>query len=176
MLMRTTLRSRMRWSFPWSVPPAQGVNLLYYSQDFENPVWFKTLSAVSGVNTIIAPDASLSAEQLDFQATPSARISQSRSCALATHVFSVYAKAPAGTTQQFALTAKNDGNAATYSSLLLTATDTWQRFELQLPLTAAGIVTVDVANQPAYTSGTIHLWGAQLELGSTATAYVRTEG
>lgn len=176
MLMRTTLRSRMRWSFPWSVPPAQGVNLLSYSQDFESAAWFKTLSAVSGVNTIAAPDSSLSADQVDFQATPSARVSQSRLCPLATHVLSVYAKAPTGTTQPFLLTAKNDGNAATYSSLLLTATDTWQRFELPLALTAAGVVTVDIANQPIYTAGTLHLWGAQLELGSTATPYVRTEG
>lgn len=176
MLMRSTLRSRMRWSFPWSVSPAQGKNLLYFSQDFDNAAWAKTLATVSGVNTITAPDGSLSADQLDFQATPSARISQSRQCALATHVLSVYAKAPTGTTQPFLLTARNDGNGATFSSLQLTATDAWQRFELQLPLTAAGVVTVDIANQPIYTAGTLHIWGAQLEVGGTATTYVRTEG
>lgn len=175
MLMRSTLRARARWAFPWSVAPAQGINLLTHSQDFENPAWFKTISTVSEVNTVTAPDGTLSADRIDFQAAPSSRISQSRACALTPHVLSVYAKSTTGTPQPFLLTAQNAGDSATYSSAVI-ATDTWQRFELPLGLTSAGTVTVNIENQSLYIAGALHIWGAQLETGMAATAYVRTEG
>jgi hypothetical protein len=175
------------------------VNLLTFTQEFDNAVWSKNSSSITA-NTTIAPDGTATADKLVEAATTSVHnCGQSITTQAIPYTFSCYVKAAERT---FALLYHTQTNAAVSINLTTgeTATPTglaiptsssvtavgngWYRLSMTVTATAAsnffGVYPMtSLTGSASYTGdGTsgIFLWGAQLELGSTATDYTRNNG
>jgi len=145
------------------------VNKLTYSEQFDNAAWGVLNSASVTANTTTAPNGTTTADTLSFSANPSSTIYQSITVPAGQTTLSVYAKTASGT-KQFRLRIDTpSGN----SSSDFTATTEWQRFDFSLTTTGTG-VTFYIINDNAGTAGSIFIWGAQLNSGSTAKPYFPT--
>jgi hypothetical protein len=182
---------------------ALGNNLLTFPQDFDNAAWSK-ISAGSSVvvaNQELSPDKTNSADQLiaannglvsGISQAPTTSISAGN-----TEIFSVYAKKGTSSFVVVRNLRVNNNLANTNSAWFdlingtvgttqsaLTASiddvgDGWYRCSIS-GVTAGSVNRVDI--QPADTDGSnnvvngnfIYIWGAQLEVGSTATEYFPT--
>ena len=172
-------------------------NLLSRSEEFDNSgVWGVLNVTVSG-NTQVAPNGTTSADTItDVNGVTSANVGCFQSTTLAdstTYAMSCYVKAGTKTTCRVGIRDKNGtnifanfnlatgsttvGNAI--SSTIQDAGNGWYRCTaICASLTGAtsprGLVYIDTASYTANGTGTIHVWGAQLETGSAATAYIPT--
>lgn len=170
-------------------------NLLTYTEQFDNAAWTKTDTTITA-NAIAAPDGTTTADLLTEGSAGTAQIGQTASTAAGVaHSFSVYLKR--GNTDWLRVQAVNGsdfyrlwvnvntgaigasgaGGAGALSATSITALpDGWYRVTLTGTIPAA-ITSVFVNTASAnnsgtrVTGGTYYLWGAQLETGSTATAY-----
>ena len=145
-------------------------NLLQYSEQFNNAAWGILNSASVSANTTNAPNGTLTADTLTFSANSSSSIYQAISSPAGETTLSIYAKTASGT-KQFRLRIDSPGGN---TSSDFTATTQWQRFDFSLTTGAAG-VNFYIINDNAGTAGSIFIWGAQLNIGSTAKDYFRTE-
>jgi hypothetical protein len=139
-------------------------NLLTNSEQFDNAAWTKGAGASVVANNQVAPDGSTTADTITFTAggaTEFVRAFASFTVGL-TYTVSVYARRVSGTpTFIFDV-----GNGAAISGAQ-PITSEWQRFSFTFTFSGAN-QWVDLE---ASAAGSIAFWGAQLELGSTATAY-----
>lgn len=85
-----------------------------------------------------------------------------------TYTYSVYIKAGTATTMQIAMRDNSTGNLPTTT---LTPTSSWQRISVSMTL---GSSTTSIYALLGAANGTFYAWGAQVEYGSTANAYVAT--
>ena len=143
---------------------AASANLLTFTQDFDNAGWVKTTTTVVA-NSDVAPDGTSTADTLTASGANGTTL-QSFTAAAVPYTFSIWLRRLTGTGD---VQITVDGT--TYVTVAVTTT--WTRF--QTPLTpAAGARTAGVR---IVTSGdAVYAWGAQLELGSVATAYDRNFG
>ena len=150
-------------------------NLAEYSEDFTNAAW-STYEVTVTANTTIAPNGTTTADTIDAIAEGQ-RINQTVSVsALTSYTFSFYAKKGTMTTPRY--TVFDLSNSAfiltqvDYSSLINSST--WSRvtatFTTPANCTSIGIYMINGVT----TLGTIFLWGAQLNIGSTAKPYFPT--
>jgi len=176
----------------------QSVNLFTFTQEFDNAAWAKT-GLTATANTAVAPDTTNTADTLTASAGTSARnISQSGGGSGSALTLSVYAKA--GTSNFIQLfhgsgsTIFADFNLASgvvgtvgagATAAIASAGDGWYRCSITFtPGTASASRVAMVSSATAvynesWTAAgteTILLWGAQLEVGSTATTYTRNFG
>ena len=178
-------------------------NLLLQSQTFDDAGWTKGGSTVTA-NATAAPDESITADKLvEDTSTGLHRLSQivAKASSATTYTFTVFAKASERTQLRLALddVGANNGGATfdlsngtistaaavtgdfTNASASITAVGSWYR--LALTVTSNTVTSIRAQTQMAV-SGSISytgvagsglfLWGAQLETGSTATAYIPT--
>ena len=124
-------------------------NLLTYSEDFSNAAWTKTTTTVTA-NAAIAPDGTLTADQIVFASGTSEIFQAAGSGAAA--IGSVWVKGTAGQTIQI-----YDAYTLKTPTVL---TGDWQR--LSVPVLGA-IRYLDISAGNGSTARTIFLWGAQLE-------------
>jgi len=169
-------------------------NLLTYSEQFDNAVWTKSDSSITA-NALTAPDGTVTADKLVEAATTSTH-SAFQSVSLAAglvYTYSVYAKAgersfliiqPTGDSR-FAYFNLSTGAVATVngsplSTSIQSAGNGWYRCTISVTSPGAGassfyVYCAATDGNASYTgdgiSG-IYLWGAQAEVGSTATAYM----
>ena len=143
-------------------------NLLTYSEQFDNAAWGILNSASVSANTTIAPNGTTTADTLTFSANASSSIYQAITT-VSELTFSVYAKVASGT-KDFRL---RFDRPSPIESANFTVTTTWQRFTFTASTTGSG--NVYIINDNLGTAGSIFIWGAQLNIGSTAKDYLRTE-
>jgi hypothetical protein len=140
------------------------LNLLTFTQEFDNAVWVKTNSTVTA-NSVAAPDGTMTADTLTA-ASANGTALQTYTAINAPYMYSVWLRRLTGTGN---VQITVDGT--TYATVAVTTT--WTRFSATLT-PAAGSRTAGVR---IVTSGdAVYAWGAQLELGSTASDYTRNVG
>ena len=172
-------------------------NLLSRSEEFENLSAWGVLNVTVSGNTQTAPNGTTSADTItDVNGVTSANVGCFQSTTLAdstTYAMSCYVKAGTKTTCRVGIRDKAGtnifanfnlatgsttvGNAI--SSTIQDAGNGWYRCTaICASLTGAtsprGLVYMDTASYTANGTGTMHVWGAQLETGSAATAYIPT--
>ena len=175
-------------------------NLLTYTEQFDNAAWSKQATTVAA-NSTTAPDGTVTADTLvESTANLGHVASRAVTAITALYVFSVYLKKGSGSTAPNWLQLYTGGVSAQYASFNLgagavgsvaagsTATITsvgngWYRCTLSFTPSLDGSVSVAIAftnNTDTTTRGLsyagtatsdVFIWGAQLETGSTATAY-----
>lgn len=181
-------------------PVGGGRNLLTYTEQFNNAAWTKQAITVAA-NSTTAPDGTVTADTLVESTVNLGHVASSGVTAItALYVFSVYLKKGSGSTAPNWLQIYTGGVSAQYANFNLgagavgsvaagsTATITsvgngWYRCTLSFTPNSGGSASVNIAftnntdtttRGPSY-AGTatsdVFIWGAQLELGSTATAY-----
>jgi hypothetical protein len=145
-----------------------GENRLLWSQAFDNIIWILNTVTRPAADTIVAPDGTSTAEALTATAVGSYVY---QVCPIVTngqiYTFSIWLKVPAGTkTIDISFQAGN-GFAYITTCALTTA---WQRFsvsgQVQGSPPSGPLVPYVMIGQTgtSWDSGTIHAWGAQLEL------------
>ena len=180
----------------------QRVNLLLYSEQFDNAAWVKDAATVTA-NATTAPDGTSAADKLIATATTAGHmVRQSVTPTVASYTYSVYAKAAeysklmladvgSGTwSATFDLatgTTISTAGAAVLSSKIQAAGSGWYRCSVTFtgvaaltahgvmgyPNTGATITLFGVTYTGDGTSG-VFAYGAQVELGSFATSYIPT--
>lgn len=175
----------------YGVNPIVGTrNLLTYTEQFDNAVWTKVGATVSA-NTTVAPDGTTTADKIVENTSTGGHVALTAiTTTAAAYTYSVYAKSAgrnwlllynltAGYYAYFNLSTGSIGG--TVGSPVTSCVDVgngWYRCSITQTATAASnnfAAYLGSANGVnSYTGdGTsgIYIWGAQLELGSTATAY-----
>jgi hypothetical protein len=169
-------------------------NLATNSQDMEAAAWVKNNSTVTA-NAAAAPDGSITADRVLGATTGTARgVYILVTTTANTHTISVYAKVsglnwlciydPAGSAAGaawFNLATGVLGTVASgYTAVILDVGNGWYRCSITRALAAGtnfpffGGVDGDNTVTVSSTTNGVLLWGAQLELGSTATTYNNT--
>jgi len=164
--------------------PMAGRNLLIRSQEFDNLTAWQSIIGISGgvdpvrtANTVIAPDGSQTADTIVFNRGAlndinyQSSISQFVVTGNGTFTFSLFAKAtnPADVGKKIYIRAKSN-------LIPITLSATWQRFSTTETFSTNTNVLlgnrggIGIPDQIV----SVDLWGAQLEPGSTALAYIPT--
>lgn len=156
----------------YGINPITGTrNLLTYTEQFDNAVWFKSNATVTN-NSSTAPDGTTTADTIDFANGTTGVVLQSITpLPSISYSCSFYIKGTAGQT----LTPYSETTGGTYTFYTpgtVTLTGNWQRVSW-VHTTSVGntLLYPVIRSQSADTAKTIYLWGVQLEVGSTATAY-----
>jgi hypothetical protein len=173
------------------------VNLLQYSEEFDNASWVKTNLTVT-TNTTTAPNGTTTADSLTTQSTGQCNLIRNLSYNVGVHTMSIYVKKVdtpfiyvemGSSFVWFNLTTGENSGGSQYSSdwAFVSATSEnvgngWFRFQMVAecltagnygfrpfqPVNSSGNYTPSAINEVTY------LWGAQLNIGSTAKPYFPT--
>jgi hypothetical protein len=143
------------------VPASGRRNLLTRTEEFDNAVWSKTTTTATA-NADIAPDGSVTADRLLNAGGSPVQAPTIATAIVQDLTFSVWLRSATGSNQSIPLSISGAG------STTVTVTPVWQRF-------SATWVNASVGNWNGRIGATgsydVYAWGAQLEVGSTATAY-----
>jgi hypothetical protein len=177
------------------------VNLLTFTQQFDNAAWTKTAATVTA-NTTVAPDGTSTADKLVETTAASAHTCRNTATVTAstTYTLTVYAKAgertwiavdpvSPGVSNNITFFNLSNGtigtSAAGNTAAITDAGNGWYRCTVTRT-TAVGQITCFAQFAPASADNTVSytgdgtsglfIWGAQLEVGSTATTYTRNNG
>jgi hypothetical protein len=169
------------------VEPAR-TNILLRSEEFNNASWGKTGGGVGSLpvvtaNSGVAPDGTATADRVQLALNGGTTLSDSSIISQAVTVSSgatttksIYLKSNTASSYDFILY-----EATTGSGVKITVTPTWQRFTYSntVPLTVSNLVFGLRNNIGGITgvsnSADVLVWGAQLEVGSNPTSYIKTE-
>jgi hypothetical protein len=170
-------------------------NLFSYSEDFTNSIWIKSSVSITA-NDTAAPDGTVTADKyqgsavnLLYRSPPSA----------GTYAFSCYIKAGTATTATLSCTISLRGIAAEFnlsagttsgiedgqngselgisadSASITNAANGWYRCVINgITINQVRSMVINSGNKSATSTGTIYLWGAQLEQRDSVTAYTPT--
>jgi hypothetical protein len=166
------------WRPTYGIVPAGGRrNLLTHTEQFDNAAWVKQAGGAGSApvvtpNAALAPDGTMTAERVVFTLPFGAAVGdfsqliQNFTFGDANYAGSFYIKSNTGADQDIVLVIRN-AQVAT-----VTATTEWQRVSASA-LASAVTSNFGLRARGTFTADTVDLlvWGAQLEVGSTATAY-----
>ncbi len=173
------------------------VNLLTYSEEFNNSAWFKVNVPSVTVNDTLDPNGDQTADLISR--TTNQTIAYQLSPGAGTYVFSVYAKAGSSNLVTLASSVSFRGAAVTFdlstgvpgsvvnyysgsdASIALSnpamtdAGNGWWRCQVNVAHTGFRAVHVEPGDL-TNTAASAYFWGAQLEEGSFPTSYIPTTG
>jgi hypothetical protein len=175
----------------------QRTNLLLRSEEFDTLVVWVALNATVTADTQLAPNGTTSAETLtDVNGVTTANVGCFQGVTLAdstTYAMSCYVKAGTKTTCRVGIRDKTGANILAnfnlsavsttvgnaLSSTIQDAGNGWYRCTAICPsatgaLGQRGVVFMDTGSYTADGTGTIHVWGAQLEAAAFPTSYIPT--
>lgn len=155
----------------YGVVPSRGrVNLLTFTEQFDNVIWQKQANVTVTPNADTDPNGTLLADRLNFASTTNDSIFQPVAFSAGqTCTFSVYVKGAVGQTIQVSVQHANGGNTFTP----VTFDGSWQRVSATATASTGGNANIVVDSTGANPAANCLVWGAQLELGSTASPYQR---
>lgn len=171
-------------------------NIALQSEDFAAAVWGKTNLTVIA-NATAAPDGTMTADRLEVAATAGATLTQAAVATATAHTYSLWLKAGTGGTAGGAMLIRNGTTAVNLvaatldfangtltgvsgAARLIAYPNGWYRVTLSA---SAGISVGDtLIIYAGFTGGVrtagehVYLWGAMIEPGPFASAYVPTTG
>jgi hypothetical protein len=160
--------SKMKAVYPFAT---DNVNLASYTEDFSNAFWSKYYCTITP-NSITAPNGTLTADTLT-QTSSDGRVEQTISTNSNQVTGSAYVKGSANSIGKLStLYMWRDGGAEIITqSVILTAE--WQRIILPVnfSVTPSTVMLRIDAIENGVTGDSAYIWGAQLQVGLTATTY-----
>ena len=150
-------------------PERGAVNLLEYTEQFDNSDWDTGTNSTLTANYAASPVGTQTADRLEL---PTLSSTFTRQLAFITsgktYTLSVYVKATSGTSS---FTIFDTATGSTVDSGTQTATSEWQRFTLTTTATVSGSHYYGISNGDDSYASDILIWGAQVEEASGATNY-----
>ena len=147
-------------------------NLLKASEDFTSSLdWLKKpdTDAPTITGGVTDPNGGTDAQRVNFTANRQSRVQQSVTLSASTqYTFSVYARVNTGT-DQFRLR-----NVTLSAAEAKTATTSWTRFEYTFTTITGGVYELSIQNTENVAAN-IEFFGAMLNVGSSANAYVKVD-
>ncbi|WP_375501649.1 hypothetical protein [uncultured Nostoc sp.] len=159
-------------------------NLITYSEEFSNSSAWSSENVSITPNVAVAPDGTMTADQVTFNSNTAKiyRLFGKAATVVSGEVYthSVYLKTQSGTFNlKLARTNQATWLTAKISSEF-TVTNTWQRFQYSYTVPAGETISdfvigdEDLTGYALPATGTINIWGAQINQGNTARAYSKT--
>lgn len=155
----------------WANQAPSATNFLLQSVDFANAVWQKNGANIAG--SITDPELGTSAQSLTGTLADSYTFQQFMPASVAQRNFSIWLKAPT----LFTLNVYATRNApfGTAGSASWNITTAWQRFSFAFSPLDTTLHALQIGGGNSIGVGRVlHLWGPQIELGSTPTPYINT--
>jgi len=162
-------------SCPSLLVEPQRTNLLTYSEQFDDSNWTKSGLTITA-NSFTAPSGNLTADLI----TPSISDASLRQSFLPTgavqNTFSVWLRSATGGNFSTSLRCWRDSPFTNVASTVINVTTQWQRFTFTFTsLDSSTHIIAIGADSTLSTGENCYIWGAQLEAGSYATSYIKTE-
>ncbi|HSW48412.1 MAG TPA: hypothetical protein VLG67_05030, partial [Candidatus Saccharimonadales bacterium] len=159
-------------------------NLILRSEQFDNASWTKTANTTVTANSTANPvDADATADTLSFAANAATDdISQTNSpgtaAASKTYTASVWMKTTSGTATVGMGIRGSSGGTTESTTTAQAVTTSWQRFSVTKTFTGAatGNGQMFLSDNGNTSAVSVIVWGAQMELASTAGGYTLTVG
>ena len=148
--------------------PEGGIrNLLSYTQEFDNGYWTKGLTSIAA-NQATAPDGTTTADELTFSVQYSnVRSPDLITTAGVTATVSVWLKNVDGNT---VLRLRGNTSGGTYLQSI-NITNEWARYTATFTHDGTNDIYFAIQDGNVSNHGSVLIWGAQVEVGSTATQY-----
>jgi hypothetical protein len=157
--------------------PARGrVNLLQRTEEFDNAAWVKGSGTTITPNAASAPDGSSTADRvINLNAGAGDRVIQQITIVDSTLVASIWLKGEGSDVgKNVSLSAKRVGGTFTGAEVVHTLTGDWVRVSVSFTQISGNTgATINLVSPSSNSATEVLIWGAQLELGSTATNYQR---
>ena len=151
-------------------------NYCLYSEQFDNAAWGSLSGGTATANTAVAPDGTTTADTINC-AVVYRGLGQPTALAAtvgATYTFSVYLAGTVGQTCRIRVA--NTTGTITAATTDVTLTAAFARYSATVTLAggATGVMDCWVAREAGQTAASFYAWGAQLEIGSAPSTYIRT--
>ena len=143
-------------------------NLVTYSNDFTHSSWVK--NATITPNDAVSPDGTSNASKFSFGGTGYFQFNHSRTTGQ-TYTISAWVKSYDGTDEAFQLYAQNGAFNQDFI-----ATSEWQRFSFTYTSTGTTFNGDGIARPTNNIPALLHVYGIQIEAGSTPSSYIPTSG